>query len=506
MKNWPGLVCTGLLLALTGCGGGGSGGSGGSGKATLPVVQPPTPPPTPPIVDQQFQSYSPTGIWHGTGLDDRTLTALVLGSGEFLVIYSAAGNAAVTGGLVQGVGTLSGNTFSSFDVVDLNFEGAGSNATDLTATTEFRTSLNGSLIVDSDRSITKDFTFTFSSLSSQAPALARVAGVYNGELAGLVGAEHYTVTIDDAGAITATATSGCLVTGIIRPQVLTNIYDIEITFGPAPCFRPGKVVSGMGAYDPNTNLLTIGLVDSARNRGLVFSGNREGGVDFDGDGMADGEDADDDNDCVVDTDDQCPLDPNPGCPDTVLVDNQEWQQPSLFKNLTWDDINAACPASNAGNCSGTLAGRDMTGWTWASNTELRALFDVYKFVIPPLGLEQDFYLGPISLLASQQAAAEWYASGWRPARTQCEYLHCNFIYAAYTRDASDDGNDPEYRGVTTVWLAGLPISTSTLAFYGLVLMHEYADTPDLEQQGAWFYRSQPISANCPHFPTAMGPQ
>ena len=503
MNIWVSMVCTGLLLALTGCGGGGGGSSGGSHEDS-PVVQP-EPPPIPPIVDPQLQPYSPTGIWLGTGLDDRTLTAFVLGSGEFLVIYSAAGNAAVTGGLVQGVGTLSGNTFSSFDVVDLNFEGAGSNAIDLTATSKFQTSLNGSLIVDADRSIARDFTFTFSPLSVQAPALASVAGVYNGELAGLVGAEHYAVTIDKAGAITATATSGCLATGIIRPQVLTNIYDVEITFGPAPCFRPEKVVSGMGAYDPNTNLLTIGLVDSARNRGLVFSGNREGGADFDGDGMVDGEDADDDNDCVVDTDDQCPLDPNLDCPDTVLADDQEWLQPSLFKNLAWNDINAACPASNAGNCSGTLAGRDMTGWAWASKVDLRALFAEYDFVIPPPEYAFEESLGPIALLASQQAAAEWHASGWQPIDTQCNYLHCNFFYTAYTRDAPDTGNDREHQGgMATLLLTSYPfIRTSTLRFYGFVLMDDYARVPAKEQQGAWFYRSAPIYSNCPHLPTEM---
>ncbi|MCB1697719.1 MAG: hypothetical protein KDI34_15940 [Halioglobus sp.] len=68
----------------------------------------------------------------------------------------------------------------------------------------------------------------------------------------------------------ATASSGCLVTGTIKPQVLVNIYDLEITFGAVPFFRPGKVVSGSGFLDPNTNLLLIGLDDSARNRGLVF--------------------------------------------------------------------------------------------------------------------------------------------------------------------------------------------------------------------------------------------
>jgi hypothetical protein len=57
--------------------------------------------------------------------------------------------------------------------------------------------------------------------------------------------------------------------------------------------------------------------------------------------------------------------------DTVTVDGREWAQLDQFTDLSWSDINAACPA---GVCSGVLNGYNMTGWTWASVDDVDALF------------------------------------------------------------------------------------------------------------------------------------
>ncbi len=61
--------------------------------------------------------------------------------------------------------------------------------------------------------------------------------------------------------------------------------------------------------------------------------------------------------------------------DIITVNGNEWLQPALFTNLSWNDINAVCPA---GVCSGELNGYDMTGWTWASIDDVNALFNSYQ--------------------------------------------------------------------------------------------------------------------------------
>lgn len=60
--------------------------------------------------------------------------------------------------------------------------------------------------------------------------------------------------------------------------------------------------------------------------------------------------------------------------DTVFVNGREWYQPDLFTNLTWIEINAVCPTP-AGVCDGELNGNDMTGWTWASVSDVNDLFN-----------------------------------------------------------------------------------------------------------------------------------
>ncbi len=60
---------------------------------------------------------------------------------------------------------------------------------------------------------------------------------------------------------------------------------------------------------------------------------------------------------------------------TVTVDGREWAQVDQFSNLSWNDINAVCPA---GVCSGILNGYNMTGWTWASVGEFEQLISAYE--------------------------------------------------------------------------------------------------------------------------------
>lgn len=147
------------------------------------------------------------------------------------------------------------------------------------------------------------------------------------------------------------------------------------------------------------------------------------GIDTDGDGQKDHVDTDDDNDGVLDVEDNCPLvGPNLdgfGCPtplvgtpitgaDIVLADSKEWAQADLFKNLSWNQINAVCPGGACGN--GELNGHSMSGWTWASVDDVDALFNFYGVSPPLVGF------GDVSEPNSLWAPA-FFSGGWRPTLT-----------------------------------------------------------------------------------------
>lgn len=91
----------------------------------------------------------------------------------------------------------------------------------------------------------------------------------------------------------------------------------------------------------------------------------------------------------------------------VIVDGREWAQVDLFSNLSWNDLNTACPG---GYCRDgrVLNGWDMTGWSWASTVDFRSLLNNYV-VRPPLSIAT-----PTNFQEDALSIAAFFNDGWRP--------------------------------------------------------------------------------------------
>ena len=161
--------------------------------------------------------------------------------------------------------------------------------------------------------------------------------------------------------------------------------------------------------------------------------------------------------------------------DIVTVDGKDWAQVSLFTGLSWNDINAVCPA---GSCSGALNGWDVTGWSWASLSDVGDLF------------------AAATSFPGGYARYEEAGSTWAPA--WFDNLGFN------PTSQSTDGN----RGTTglTVTIVA-PAGPSYSAFipylidnitYAVVTTQEVWGT-DLSSGsiGAWLYRPVPLPASGP---------
>lgn len=57
----------------------------------------------------------------------------------------------------------------------------------------------------------------------------------------------------------------------------------------------------------------------------------------------------------------------------VIVDGREWLQPTSFRE-TWDNLNAACPLAECSGLVGIVDQVDVTGYRWASPSEVYDLF------------------------------------------------------------------------------------------------------------------------------------
>jgi hypothetical protein len=148
---------------------------------------------------------------------------------------------------------------------------------------------------------------------------------------------------------------------------------------------------------------------------------------------------------------------------------KEWLQINRFLNTSWNQIAAKCP-TNGTPCTGTIAGVDVTGWTWASQDDVRTLF---SYSVPEI-LNTPTLSGP-EYMAVALFFMDFIKPTWQYYTTFGGYLYT----AGWTSTQNEDGTAilaqvssqyPVFDGYWSVAGANLPtFSSNTL--------------------GAWFWRS-----------------
>lgn len=72
----------------------------------------------------------------------------------------------------------------------------------------------------------------------------------------------------------------------------------------------------------------------------------------------------------------------------VAREGKDWLQPSLFVDLSWQDVSAACPPLENVSppqriCYGMLGSVDVTGCRWAAIADLFGLLQSYSAPVQP---------------------------------------------------------------------------------------------------------------------------
>ncbi len=265
-------LAAGIALLLAACGGGGAGGKGGTGISPGPG-DPNTPPPR------------PEGAWTGgfeIGADRGDARLLVLGSGEYWFLYGIdlPGGFEVEG-FVQGSGVSANGRFSSVNAKD--FLGL------LPAPTG---TLEASFTTDATVGAAEfpEWTIAFavepvpvSTYDYAAPAaMEDIVGPWAMRLLDGTPVE---VTVQPDGSLAGHDSSlpvggpRCSFVGAAAPRADgTNVFDVQIQFGPAPCTLPNQVVTGVGfthgiAGTAVRQFLVAG-VNGIRGRGTALFGTR----------------------------------------------------------------------------------------------------------------------------------------------------------------------------------------------------------------------------------------
>jgi hypothetical protein len=174
--------------------------------------------------------------------------------------------------------------------------------------------------------------------------------------------------------------------------------------------------------------------------------------------------------------------------DTVFANGNEWAQPDLFLDLSWNDINTVCPGGVCG--SGSLNGYDMAGWVWATVDELNQLFNHY-IGFAALGPGPDAWTNePLP----HSAYDAFVADGWRS--TFDDFGPTNALTSGRMSDNSTFsaamGNS--FSPITFDWLEAASTNFPNGPEY------------DFITQGAWFVRASgevPVPATVPLIGIAM---
>lgn len=183
----------------------------------------------------------------------------------------------------------------------------------------------------------------------------------------------------------------------------------------------------------------------------------------------------------------------------VTVNGQQWLQPSDFINLTWSGISQVC-APSSGLCAGELNGIDVTGYTWASISDLHSLFNHYvgtELLGPGHGQHAEY---------ESNWAPAFFADGWVSVYGDASlnrltggvvrdsYFTAKHGQLTYLSYLEDQCCDPEYAALDVV-------SADTDVGPQLSVGSSYSSV------GAWFFRDQsepPTEASTPATVSLLG--
>jgi hypothetical protein len=235
------------------------------GGASQSVTVTVTPPPT------------AEGVYGGTltGGTYSDFQALVLENGDFWSLYgNDTGSIFYVYGFVQGSGASSNGSFTSSNIRDYGFYPALSGTLASTYNSSAKTisgtlSAQGGTVQFSGGPVPGSLydyntAATLSSVSGNWSAMSSTGG-------------SVSINIAANGSLT-TSESGCTGAGSISPRPSgKNVFNVSVTFGPAPCLLPNQTATGIAIAYPlptGQKQFVAALASASRTAGIAVFGIR----------------------------------------------------------------------------------------------------------------------------------------------------------------------------------------------------------------------------------------
>lgn len=174
--------------------------------------------------------------------------------------------------MIQGPLTSSGSSVTSNSLRAYDFESGLAYTASFSGTAASSGVISGTNTVSGVSPVTVSLTptatadFNFNTAATQAA----IAGTWSGFFSS---GDTGSVTVSSSGAIDSLTDAGCRIGGTVVPRPSgKNVYNVTITFGPAPCLLPngsGRGIAVIAGWE-----LTVAAVTADRAYGAAFFGTR----------------------------------------------------------------------------------------------------------------------------------------------------------------------------------------------------------------------------------------
>ena len=109
---------------------------------------------------------------------------------------------------------------------------------------------------------------------------------------------------------------------------------------------------------------------------------------------------------------------------------KEWLQLPATAGLSWNATAQACPQDGVTACAGSIAGRNVNDWVWATDSQVLQLFGYFEPAMLTSRSAQGFaYFG----------TATSFLSTFQPTQSSCQTYFCGAFAAGWTATKDDTG-------------------------------------------------------------------
>src|SRR5262245_12388292 len=111
--------------------------------------------------------------------------------------------------------------------------------------------------------------------------------------------------------------------------------------------------------------------------------------------------------------------------------DKEWRQLTDTAGATWNQLATACPQDGQTPCAGSVGTVDLTGWVWATDAQVLALFSYTEpAIIGNRSIAGQVYFG----------SAQTFLQSFTPTFSSCQTYACSAFAGGWTSSSDAGGS------------------------------------------------------------------